>query len=242
MPQAQDSLCVDPRVDPLLGELHAPVAMHLAGRYCRRRGELEAFIARVFAKTCGARVTRFFPDLLAFSCEGDVNAVVGIRGASSSQLFLEQYLDVPAERAISERAARPVNRTGVVEVGNLALQSPGQARWIIAATTAFLAAARFRWVIFTAAAPLVNAFRRLGLRPIRVARADAARLPDRGASWGRYYDAVPLVYAGDVQAGARKLRQARCWQHDRLRELLVRAQVLGAGIPLTSRAAGRAGQ
>ncbi|MFB4204846.1 hypothetical protein KBTX_03017 [wastewater metagenome] len=241
MSRDQESLCVDPRIDPLLGELHHRVALHLTGWDGPERGELESFIARVFARTCGARVTNFFPTLLAFSQEHRLAGVVGVRSASGARLFLEHYLDVPAEQAVSACIARQVDRNEVVEVGNLALSAPGQARWIIAVTTAFLAAAGFHWVVFTAAAPLFNAFRRLGLRPIRVADADPERLPDRGTTWGRYYEAAPQVYAGDVRAGMGKLRYARCWQLDAPRHLLACAEALGARAFAPSLASGVAG-
>jgi hypothetical protein len=115
----------------------------------------------------------------------------------------------------------------LVEVGDLALADPGQARWVIASTTAFLAASGCRWVLFTATRPVANAFRRLGLRPVPLAPADTARLPDGGSSWGRYYDAGPVVYAGDILAGLAKLHNGSCARQPRLQGLLEAARRLG---------------
>jgi hypothetical protein len=44
-------------------------------------------------------------------------------------------------------------------------------------------------------------FRRLGLDIIELAPADALRLPDAGAGWGRYYDNDPIVCAGGISSG-----------------------------------------
>lgn len=236
-----ESLCIDPRVDPLLGELTQSVSMRRAGPDSPARLELEAFVRTVFFQACGARVSRFLSELLGFEREGRLTAVVGIARAAEGPLFVEQYLDETAEESIARQIGGAVQRADVVEVGNLALGMPGQARWIIAATTAFLAASGYRWVIFTAAAPLSNAFRRLGLRPIPLVAADPRRLPDGGASWGSYYDAAPTVYAGDVTAGLDKLRQARCWQKGHPRDLLGQARSLGLAPWGVSRTAGRAG-
>jgi hypothetical protein len=50
---------------------------------------------------------------------------------------------------------------------------------------------------------LRNSFYRLGLRPLPLTRADPARLPDGGASWGTYYEQDPVVMAGKVALGVR---------------------------------------
>ncbi len=219
--------CVDARVDPLLSELREAVKLHRAAPGDPRRAELEAFVAAVFRSSCGARIQSFLPELLAFEAGAALCAVVGCRGAAGQHLFAEHYLDRPAERVIGAVLGREVRRAELVEVGNLALAYPGQARWVIAATTAFLAAAGYRWVIFTAAGPLFNAFGRLGLRPVPLAAADPKRLADGGAAWGRYYDAQPRVYAGDVRAGLAKLRAAVWSRRGHSQALLGQARALG---------------
>ncbi|MDD4880827.1 MAG: thermostable hemolysin, partial [Gallionellaceae bacterium] len=55
-----------------------------------------------------------------------------------------------------------------------------------------------------------------------------ARLPDGGASWGRYYDGGPAVYAGDILAGYQKLHGAAGHRHGHLKSLLETAWELGA--------------
>lgn len=224
---SQDSLCVDARIDPLLTELREPVGVFLADTAHPARSDLHDFIRTVFRLAHGARVDAFYPSLLGYVTERELRAVVGYRAGLDASLFAEHYLDVAAEDLVTARTGCTVARGDLVEVGNLALRDPGHARWAIAATTAFLAAAGYRWVLFTATRPLANAFRRLGLKPIRLADANPARLPDGGAAWGRYYGQGPAVYAGDILAGAAKLQAAGRSGQPHLQDLLIAARRLG---------------
>jgi hypothetical protein len=201
----RDCLCVDAGVDPLFTELREPVRLVHADQHHPARAKLQDYVRTVFRRAHDARVDMFYPHLLGFYAEHGLRAVVGYRGAFGQTLFAEQYLDAPAEELVMARAGRAFKRADMVEVGNLALAEPGQARWVIAATTAFLAAAGYHWVLFTATRPLANAFLRLGLRPLALAAANPARLHDGRAAWGRYYNQGPAVYAGDILAGAAKL-------------------------------------
>jgi len=92
----------------------------------------------------------------------------------------------------------------------------------------FLHAAGYRWVLFTAVTHLFNAFQRLGLKPVRLAEAEPGRLPDAGASWGRYYEAGPVVCAGDISAGLGKLARSAALGQPRLHALLDSAYRLGS--------------
>jgi hypothetical protein len=56
----------------------------------------------------------------------------------------------------------------------------------------------YEWVVVTATRELRNAFARMGLKPLELAPADPARLPDGGARWGRYYANDPIVVAGRI--------------------------------------------
>lgn len=209
-------------------EVHEALAMARCAAGDAERPILEQFIRTVFRRTYDAAVEIFCPELLAYSHDSRLRAVVGYRDGLIRPLFSEHYLDAPAERLMSERLGRPVLRHELVEVGNLALAHPGQARWLIAATTAFLHAAGYRWVLFTAVTPLFNAFARLGLRPVSLARADPHRLPDAGRAWGSYYAARPVVYAGDIAAGMGKLAATAAQGRPDLKALMSTAQSLGA--------------
>jgi hypothetical protein len=222
------SVFIENGIDPLLAELPAPIhALHVGPRHPQRE-PLQEFIRAVFRRAHGAEVSAFYPNLISFSAEGARRAVVGYRDPLFDPLFSEQYLARPAQELASGRLGLEVRREEMVEVGNLALADPGHARWVIAASNAYLAAAGYRWVLFTATRTLANAFQRLGLKPLSLASADPHQLPDQGASWGGYYDAGPQVYIGDLQAGCLKLHDHhRSGRRPHLEALLRSARQLG---------------
>lgn len=168
-----------------------------------RRAEVEAFIADVYRARFGAALGDFLPHLLAFEDEvGALRAAVGLQCGREGPLFVEQYLDAPAEAAIARATGRPVARSEIVEVGNFAALRPGDARGVILGMARRLHAAGFRWVLFTATGQLRNAFTRLHLHPVYLAEARAERLQRDATQWGRYYDTHPHVMFGDLVAGA----------------------------------------
>ncbi len=224
--------CIVAGVQPLLTEFRDPVRIHFRGQHDTRREPLEDFIQRIFQQTFGAQLHVFYPNLTAFTTGGQIRGVVGYRNGMAQPLFSEQYLDAPVEKLMAKHLDQSVERRQVVEVGNLALASAGEARWVIAATTVFLQAAGYRWVLFTAIRPLFNAFQRLGLKPVQIAIPDPSRLPDGGNLWGTYYQAGPMVYAGNIEAGYNKLSAHVSQHHPRLRALLQEAQRLGTNIRL----------
>jgi len=166
------------------------------------RVQFEDFIAARFGRAYGARVTHFLPHLLGVRDGlGRWQAAAGYAAAEAGRLFLEQYLERPIEQALAERLGRPLARHGIVEVGNLAAVSAGMARQLIPQLARHLHRLGYRWVVFTATRALRNSFLRLGLRPLPIARADPARLPDGGTSWGAYYEQDPIVMAGKIVLG-----------------------------------------
>ena len=197
--------CIVSGVQPLLTELRESVTT----RFCRaqdpERASLERFIHDVFKRAFDAELRSFYPNLLAFTTGSQTRGAIGYRDGMVKPLFSEQYLDSPAESVIGVHLGQNVERRQLVEVGNLALAGRGEVRWVIAAMTVFLYAAGYRWVLFTAVKPLYNAFRRLGLKPIDIAKPDPQRLAQGGNDWGSYYQAAPVVCAGDIAAGYQKL-------------------------------------
>jgi hypothetical protein len=167
-----------------------------------QRASFEQFIAARFQRAYGARLTHFSPHLLGVrDALARWRASSGYTPADGQPLFLEQYLDRPVEESLAAGVGRPVAREGIVEVGNLAAVSAGMARTLIPLLARHLHRLGYEWVVFTATRELRNSFRRLGLHPLRLARADPARLPDRGARWGSYYEHDPLVMAGRIVRG-----------------------------------------
>ncbi|MGD8589947.1 MAG: thermostable hemolysin [Chromatiales bacterium] len=223
----QPNACIVAGVQPLLTELRDDVRVHYCHRDDDGRERLESFIQDIFELAYGARLTSFYPNLTAFTTAGCLRGVIGYRDGMVKPLFSEQYLDRPIEKVMTESLGEQVDRRLLVEVGNLALLGPGEARWVIAAITAFLHAAGYRWVLFTAVKSLFNAFQRLGLKPVRIATPDPKRLPDGGRNWGRYYQAGPMVCAGDIEAGWHKLNGHVSIMQPKLYALLREASALG---------------
>ncbi|MDX1375083.1 MAG: thermostable hemolysin [Burkholderiales bacterium] len=167
-----------------------------------RRAAFEQFIADRYARAYGARLTQFLPQLLGVRDGiGGWRAAAGYAPAHADALFLEQYLDQGIEQVLAAALGRPVARSGIVEVGNLAAASAGMARVLVPQLARHLHRLGYRWVAFTATRALRNAFARLGLRPLPLAAADPTRLPDAGASWGSYYAQDPMVMAGRIALG-----------------------------------------
>jgi len=214
--------CVLDTVEPLLAELRSPVQVNVLHAQHPDRPSAETFVKHVFARRYGADVRSFHPTLLSFHEQANHRAVVGFRGGHDGELFSEQYLPDTAPRMISDRLGVQIDCDELVEVGHLALEHPGDARWVIAAATQHLHARGYRWVLFTATRALVNAFQRLGLHPIELATAHASRLADGGQHWGDYYRTRPVVCAGNIESGHRKLHRhvgpAQPWLRALLRE------------------------
>lgn len=194
-----------PRARSAAGRASAPGvpahALHVAADH-PQRAEVEAFIARIYRERHGARLAGFLPHLLAWrDADGALQAAAGLRAGSEGALFVEQYLDVPAEAAVAAVAGAPVSRERLVEVGNFAAEGAGDARALILRLTVRLHAAGYRWVLFAATRQLRNAFDRMHLATVALADADPARLAQGGTDWGRYYDAQPTLMCGDIAAG-----------------------------------------
>ncbi len=170
------------------------------------RRSLEAFIAAEFARVYGARVQHFCQTLAGCrdAC-GRWVAALGYTRARDGMLFLEQYLDGPAEAAIAAHVGGTVARADVVEVGNLAGANVGAARALIVAMTRHLHQQGLVWVTFTATQALLNSFARLRLVPTVLAEADPARLGDGGSDWGSYYATRPQVMFGNIGFGHAQL-------------------------------------
>jgi ABC-type metal ion transport system, ATPase component len=212
--------CILESVQPLLSELSASIHVDVVDVDHEGRVEAESFVHRVFAQRYRADVQSFYPTLLSFRDPAHPRAIVGLRGAGAGRLFAEQYLDGQAQEAIGERLGRAITREELVEVGSLALENPGDARWVIAASTCFLHALGYRWVLFTATRTLINTFQRLGLQPLALVSARPLLLDDKGEHWGNYYQTGPVVCAGNVASGYQKLHRHVGHGQPMLRSLL----------------------
>ena len=172
-----------------------------------RRAEAENYIADIFRSHYKAEVSSFSPNLMLVESGDRIAAAAGWRCAADEPLFLETYLDTPIEQAISKLAGRPVERSKIVEVGNLAADRRGGSIDVILTLAAHLDRLGFEWVVFTATNDLISIFRRLGLPPLALAPADPERLGDEATAWGSYYSTNPIVVAGRIRLALDKSAQ-----------------------------------
>ncbi|MHC8318985.1 thermostable hemolysin [Pseudomonas sp. LB3P31] len=174
-----------------------------------QRGIFEAFIQQRFRQAHGADIRQFMPQLFGLrDSRGGLCAVAGVRLAALESLFLERYLDQPIEPLVCAAADQWVERSAIVEVGNLAASDAGSARLSIVAITYLLAMGGLEWVAFTGNLGLVNSFHRLGLKPVTLCVADPARLGEDRHDWGSYYASKPWVHVGNIRAGFVHLRNS----------------------------------
>jgi hypothetical protein len=186
--------------------LRAPTAFTpiLVDQFHPLRASLESYIAQVYWDRYGARLSFYLDVLIGFRDQsGGWIAAVGFTPLAHRGAFLEQYLDVPIERLVGASESETdqtirVSRWDLVEVGNLAAETPGMARTIILEMTRYLYRRRFRWVVFTATRSLKNAFKRLGFAPAILQAADPTRLGPMVSQWGTYYDTDPQVMVGNT--------------------------------------------
>jgi len=175
-----------------------------------QREELERFVREVFAQKHGARVCSFMPTLLAMrNHAGAVCSVAGFRCAAGQELFLERYLDEPIERAIAAATGRPICRSQIVEVGNLAGASCRSAMRLVLDLPRILLDRGHRWMVFTATDTLRQLLASYHAPLLDLATASAARAQSTGDDWGRYYESHPRVMAGYLPDGLLLKRRPR---------------------------------
>ena len=170
------------------------------------RQRLEACIARRFDRQYGAKLQHFLPYLLSLNDSAQLDAVVGVRLAGDSPLFLEQYLDTRIEQAISSAVHAPVDRGQVVAIGNLAAVIPGTASLLFALLAIVLDRAGVRWVACTATPQVQVMFDKLNFATHTLCQAEATALDDGEQEWGDYYDSLPKVTIGDTRVAAAAAR------------------------------------
>jgi hypothetical protein len=168
------------------------------------RSKLEACIADRFNRQYGARIEEFLPFLLSLNVADRLGAVIGLRLAATSPLFLEQYIDTPVEQAVSKVFGTPVDRAQIVEIGNLASAAPGSAALMFGLLPAILREAGIRWVVCTATPQVRVMLKKVDFATRTICVADPKFLGDKQADWGTYYASCPHVIVGDVQRAAER--------------------------------------
>jgi len=195
--------------NPEFRQAHDPVAA-LAGRgrlsastaAAADRSELESFVQTAFMRRHGAQVSSFMPTLLGLrDGAGRVTCVTGYRAAAGSGLYLEHYLDRPVEAELAARIGRSVERSAVVEVGNLAGSSCRSAIRMVTLLPRHLLGLGHEWIVFTATSAVYAILQSIGAPLVELAVADGARVQDTPDDWGAYYQTDPRVFAGRLADG-----------------------------------------
>jgi hypothetical protein len=127
-------------------------------------------------------------------------AVLGYRRAAEGPLFLEVYLDQPIEEVLAQGLGRRPDRALIVELGAHASdQSNATVRLWAEAARVLAPEAEFAVAVLTAR--MRSMFRRIGLAFVELAPARPERLGAGVEAWGRYYEADPVVCAGEIAVG-----------------------------------------
>ena len=194
-----------PSLPPMAALAQARFALH--GQGDPERGEVERFIAGVFARRFAARVPAFAPILVSLRdpVDGGIVAAAGYRPARGGPLFLERYLAAPIESVLGHHSDAAPARDVVVEIGHLAATRPGAGQGLMLLLGPHLEQQGFHWVVCTLTRELRHLMLRLGITPLALAKADPAALPDEAAAWGSYYEHGPVVLAGELRPALRRL-------------------------------------
>jgi hypothetical protein len=179
----------------------------LNSAYSPQRPALEAYIGQQFESTYGATVTGFLPTLSSMHCQGRISAVAGIRAARENNLFVERYLDESIETILSRLSQTSVNRSDIVEIGNLSATHRGATLLFFVVQIAMLHEAGIKWDVFAATDQVENILSKLNFVSLDLGPADPTRLGDDAGSWGSYYETQPTILATDITATMANLRQ-----------------------------------
>ncbi len=173
------------------------------------RSDAEQFVVDCFSKEYSATVDYFLNQHILSYDHGELNSVVGYQPAANHRLYLEQYLPVSIEQAVSQRCASdlPVNRSSLVEVGNLASTSPGSFRRLILSLCRYFSELGYAWVVFTSTPQLLNTFSKLGVELLYLSDAQQDDLKGGGDQWGSYYQHKPKVMAGNIAETIQRLNE-----------------------------------
>lgn len=185
-----------------------PRLICLHSRALPERARVERYIEQAYSQAFNGRIRSHYPILISVQDRaGAIHAAAGFRLAGDHDLFLEQYLDLPVERAIAQGLGEAVSRSAVAEIGNLASASPGASLFLFLALARHLEGIGCSHAVATATRQLRRGFARIGFDTRVLARAEAERLTEGAADWGGYYERDPEVRVGAIAPALPALHQ-----------------------------------
>ncbi|KQB04707.1 delta-VPH [Vibrio metoecus] len=188
---------------PCLSDLTLEVITPMHPRW----NEATALVRERYQQAFDAHLTAYMPAYLALLDHNEMKSVCGFRIAEQESLFLEQYLDQPADEILAQRFACSIPRGKLIEFGHLASFGRGLSAFHFLLIAQQLVAMGFEWCIFTATDPLHALMRRFGLQPTLIAKASSTRIPNASQVWGTYYQHSPRILAGNLAQGCERLNQ-----------------------------------
>ncbi|MGL4827854.1 MAG: thermostable hemolysin [Vibrio sp.] len=186
---------------------HSELQLEVITSTHARWNEATSLVHERYQQAFDAHLITFMPAYLALLDQEEMKSVCGFRIAEHEPLFLEQYLDVPADVILSERFGCAIARGKLIEFGHLASFSRGLSAYHFRLIAQQLVAMGFEWCIFTATDPLHALMRRYGLQPTLIAKASSACIPNATQVWGTYYQHSPRILAGNLVQGCERLNQ-----------------------------------
>ncbi|MGV0035075.1 MAG: thermostable hemolysin [Candidatus Azotimanducaceae bacterium WSBS_2022_MAG_OTU7] len=145
-----------------------------------------------FERRFSSRLEQFYPLILSYWANSEIQAVVGFRPAKNGPLFLERYLPGPTEVLLD------LDRGSIVELGGFAALSRAAALPLMRAAAGSLQALGFTTAVCTANAPIRGCLKKLGIEFSEIGTANPELVGESAESWGSYYKSAPKVIAGDI--------------------------------------------
>lgn len=170
------------------------------------RQDVEQYVSTRYKDAFNAKIIEFMPTFMAIYDDQQVlHSVCGFRVASQESLFLEQYLSQPADALMAIAFDQKIDRSKLIEFGQLASFSHGMSPLHFMLMTQKLVDSGFEWCIFTATDPLYVMMCRLGLQLHVLSDANPNVIPDAESTWGTYYHHQPRVSVVNLPLGLKQL-------------------------------------
>lgn len=167
-----------------------------------QRVSIEQFIASGFAKAYQADVHKFMPNLLGVSRAGEWQAVLGLRCAAQTDLFIEHYLPAPVEQLLATYGMQ-AERSQLIEIGHLYASNRQSLLQLFVLMAYALDQLNYRYLLCAATSVVRGILSRHGIELTELGEAKAEALGEEAASWGSYYDTNPKVCVMDLAAVTR---------------------------------------
>ncbi|MFK8019850.1 MAG: thermostable hemolysin [Pseudomonadales bacterium] len=170
---------------------------HLSSSH--ERVEIERYIGDVFYRYHRACLDYFLPELFELrSARGVLSAAIGVGCLQNRPVYLERYLSMPVEQAVSAALGFDVTRADIIEIGNLACSSAGASRLIIGELAHELHARKLRWAVFTGTSMVTAVLHKMGINSSCLALAHGECMGNELSNWGTYYTHNPRVLVVNV--------------------------------------------